>query len=80
MEKSNNNGHSTQGAEDQLDAVEYPKIKEYLKKDLNICLVLLNEMLKDDAIISAVATVMHGRIINHRNKVKNGEFSESFKK
>lgn len=85
MSKNNGNGFPpVLGAEEienkvsQLPPPTIEEVRKYLKADLQMCIMLLDSVYKDQATCEALADYLHGRFMNHRHK-KELESQEELK-
>lgn len=44
------------------------KVRELVKKDLSVCLNLLEAIYRDENTLNAVADYLHGRMVNEKNR------------
>lgn len=76
MKNKNDQGASAQGAnvsqEEAMKKVTLPQVKEFLKRDLNVCLHLLDSVYRDQATLDALAEFLYGRLQNdlHRKDLE----------
>lgn len=67
MEKNSQNGKVAQGATVPNPLTE-AQVQEYVKKDLAVCINLLDAIYQDQATIEIIASVLYGRFMNAKHK------------
>lgn len=68
MEKNAQNGKSAQGAENTPKNLSIEDVRGYVKKDLGVCIHMLDAIYKDQATVDMVADILYGRYLNAKHK------------
>jgi len=69
MNTSTKNGSDVKDAPNPEEKVyTIAEVKSFLQKDLHTCLIMLQAVHDDQDALLALATVMHGKYLNHRHK------------
>lgn len=68
MIKTNGSVSEAPGAEVKKKPPSVADVKEFAKRDLNSAVMLLDAIYRDDALLEAIAVLLHGRYLNHLHK------------
>lgn len=69
MEKTKN-GQAAPGAETEKTekTITIEEVREFIKRDLNACINMLDAIYRDQATLEMLADVLHGRYMNAKHK------------
>lgn len=67
MENKNQNGSSAQGAENPKPLTE-AQVTDFVKKDLAVCINLLDAIYRDQPTIDMIGAILYGRYMNAKHQ------------